>query len=34
MNTQYTPHLYMICYPNSSLVLSQLSPQDFGFSYN
>jgi len=34
MNTQYTPHLYMICYPNSSLVLSQLSPQDFGARYN
>lgn len=24
----------MICYPNSALVLSQLSPDDFGFRYN
>ena len=34
MSTQYTPHLYMICYPNSALVLSQLSPHDFGTRYN
>ncbi len=31
---QYEPHLYMICYPNSALVLSQLSPENFGARYN
>lgn len=30
---RYKPHLYMICYPNSSLVLSQLEPEDFLFRY-
>ena len=30
----YQAHLYMICYPNRALVLSQLSPEDFGFRYN
>ncbi len=34
MSNPYQPHLYMICYPNSALVLSQLSPDDFGFRYN
>jgi len=34
MTTQFQPHLYMICYPNSSLVLSQLSPDNFGFRYS
>ncbi len=34
MNTHYEPHLYLILYPNSALVLSQLSPQDFGARYN
>lgn len=30
----YQTHLYMICYPNSGLVLSHLSPEDFAFRYN
>lgn len=34
MTNNYEPHLYMICYPNSSLVLSQLTPDDFGFRYS
>lgn len=34
MSQHYEPHLYMICYPNSALVLSHLSPQDFGSKYN
>ena len=34
MNTQYTPHLYMICYPNAALVLSHLPPAEFGVRYN
>ena len=34
MQTAYQPHLYMICYPNSALVLSHLSPQHFGAKYN
>ncbi|MGI6694877.1 MAG: hypothetical protein ACOX6O_01400 [Christensenellales bacterium] len=34
MTNQLQPHLYMICYPNSALVLSQLPPDDFGFRYN
>ena len=34
MQTTYTPHLYMICYPNSALVLSHLSPEHFGARYN
>ena len=34
MQTSYQPHLYMICYPNSALVLSHLSPQHFGAKYN
>lgn len=34
MSQKYEPHMYMICYPNSSLVLSQLSPEDFGARYN
>ncbi|MDO5734527.1 MAG: hypothetical protein Q4P08_05310 [Eubacteriales bacterium] len=34
MSNNYEPHLYMICYPNRALVLSQLSPDDFGFKYN
>lgn len=34
MNTQLQNHLYMICYPNQALVLSQLSPEDFCFRYS
>lgn len=34
MTQQYQPHLYMICYPNSALVLSHLTPNDFGFRYS
>ena len=34
MSKEYTPHLYMICYPNSALVLSQLEPHEFGYRYN
>jgi hypothetical protein len=34
MTNQLQPHLYMICYPNSALVLSQLPPDDFGFRYS
>lgn len=34
MSNQLQPHLYMICYPNSALVLSQLTPDDFGFRYS
>ncbi|MGI6326215.1 MAG: hypothetical protein ACOX1U_04505 [Saccharofermentanales bacterium] len=30
----YQPHLYMICYPISALVLSQLKPEEFGYRYN
>lgn len=33
-NLEYTPHLYMICYPNAALVLSHLSPDQFGFHYS
>ncbi len=33
-NQEYTPHLYMICYPNAALVLSHLSPEQFGIHYN
>lgn len=31
---EYQPHLYMICYPNAALVLSQLAPDQFGYRYN
>lgn len=31
---QYEPHLYMICYPNAALVLSQLQPKDFVYRYS
>lgn len=31
---ELTPHLYMVCYPNTALVLSQLGPEDFGYRYN
>ncbi|HHU12036.1 MAG TPA: hypothetical protein GXZ64_02265 [Clostridiaceae bacterium] len=34
MNQLFEPHMYMICYPNSALVLSQLSPENFGARYN
>lgn len=34
METNYQPHLYMICYPNSALVLSHLEPEKFGFRYS
>lgn len=34
MSQKYNPHLYMICYPNSALVLSQLEPHEFGYRYN
>ncbi len=34
MTKEYQPHLYMICYPNSALVLSHLSPEDFVFRYS
>lgn len=34
MNQRYEPHMYMTCYPNASLVLSQLSPENFGARYN
>lgn len=30
----YQAHIYMICYPNHALVLSQLEPEDFAFRYN
>ena len=29
----YEPHLYMVCYPNAALVLSQLEPEDFLFRH-
>lgn len=31
---QYEPHLYMVCFPNNSLVLSQLEPKDFAVRYS
>ena len=34
MYADYPAHLYLILYPNSALVLSQLSPKDFGTRYN
>ncbi len=34
MKNNYQPHLYMICYPNAALVLSQLEPDEFGYRYN
>ena len=34
MSKKYKPHLYMICYPNAALVLSQLAPEEFGYRYN
>lgn len=34
MKNSYQPYLYLICYPNSALVLSHLSPQHFGAKYN
>lgn len=34
MSQEYEPHLYMICYPNNALVLSQLAPEQFGHRYN
>lgn len=34
MKKDYQPHLYLICYPNSALVLSHLSAEDFGARYN
>lgn len=33
-NQQYEPHLYMICYPNTALVLSHLTPEKFSFQYS
>lgn len=30
---KYDPHLYMVCYPNAALVLSQLEPEDFLFRF-
>lgn len=34
MSAPFQNHLYMICYPNQALVLSQLSPEDFCFRYS
>lgn len=34
MSYELRPHLYMVCYPNSALVLSHLTPEDFGTRYN
>lgn len=34
MSHTFAPHLYMICYPNSALVLSHLAPEQFGYRYN
>lgn len=34
MKQEYQPHLYMICYPNTSLVLSQLTPDKFARKYS
>jgi hypothetical protein len=34
MRKEYKPYMYMICYPNEALVLSQLSPEDFTYRYS
>ncbi|MDO5732783.1 MAG: hypothetical protein Q4P72_03230 [Eubacteriales bacterium] len=34
MSKSYETHMYMVCYPNHALVLSQLNPEDFAFKYN
>ncbi len=34
MKQDYQSYMYMICYPNTSLVLSQLSPEKFGAKYS